>query len=52
VNGVEQFVEVKAQNRLSEANVSTLVKAFHEYADVDRLARVVPMAEIAARPQP
>ena len=48
VNGVEQFVEGKAQNRLSEANVAALVKAFHEYADVDRLARVVPISEIAA----
>jgi type I restriction enzyme M protein len=47
INGVEQFVEGKAQNHLSEANVATLVNAFHDYADVDRLARVVPISEIA-----
>lgn len=48
VNGVEQFVEGKAQNRLSDANVATLAAAYHGFADIDRLARVVPMAEIAA----
>lgn len=48
VNGVEQFVEGKAQNHLSPANVAALAKAFHDYADVDRFARVVPLAEIAA----
>jgi type I restriction enzyme M protein len=48
VNGVEQFVEGKAQNHLSAANVATLAKAFHDYADIDRLARVVPISEIAA----
>lgn len=48
VNGVEQFVEGKAQNRLSDENVATLAAAFHGYADIDRLARVVPMEEIAA----
>ncbi|HYD66678.1 type I restriction-modification system subunit M [Azospirillum sp.] len=47
VNGAEQFIEGKAQNYLSDANVATLAKAYHDYADVDRLARVVPMAEIA-----
>lgn len=47
INGVEQFVEGKAQNHLSEANVATLTKAFHDYADVERLARVVPISEIA-----
>lgn len=48
VSGAEQFVEGKAQNHLSDANVATLAKAYHDYADMDRLARVVPMAEIAA----
>ncbi|HEV7334650.1 MAG TPA: class I SAM-dependent DNA methyltransferase [Bosea sp. (in: a-proteobacteria)] len=47
VNGVEQFVEGKAQNHLSESNVATLAKAFHDYADLDRLSRVVPVSEIA-----
>ena len=48
INGVEQFVEGKAQNHLSETNVMALAKAFHDYADVERLARVVPITEIAA----
>lgn len=47
VNGVEQFVEGNAQNHLSGENVATLAKTFHDYADVDRLARVVPISEIA-----
>ncbi len=47
INGVERFVEGKAQNHLSEANVAALAKAFHDYADVERLARVVPISEIA-----
>lgn len=46
VNGAEQFVEGKAQNRLSPENVATLAKAYHDHIDVDRLARVVPMTEI------
>jgi type I restriction enzyme M protein len=48
VNGVEQFVEGKAQNYLSADNVAVLAKAFHDYVDVDRLARVVPVTEIAS----
>jgi type I restriction enzyme M protein len=48
VNGVEHFVEGKAQNHLSDANVAVLAKAFHDYTDVERLARVVPVSEIAA----
>jgi type I restriction enzyme M protein len=48
INGVEHFVEVKAQNHLSEENVAALEKAVHDYADVERLARVVPISEIAA----
>jgi type I restriction enzyme M protein len=48
VNGVEHFVEGKAQNHLSDSNVATLAKAFHEYMDVERLARVVPISEITA----
>jgi len=46
INGVEQFVEGKAQNHLSDANVATLAKTFHDYTDMDRLARVVEMSEI------
>jgi len=48
INGVEQSVEGKAQNHLSDANVATLAKAFHDFKDVERLARVVPVEEIAA----
>ena len=48
VNGIEQMVEGKAQNHLSNENVATLAAAFHGFADIDRLARVVPMPEIAA----
>lgn len=48
VNGAEQFVEGKAQNHLSEENVATLAKAYHDYTDVDRLARLVSMAEVVA----
>jgi len=48
VNGAEQFVEGKAQNHLSDANVAALAKAFHGYGDIDRLSRVVPMTEIVA----
>ncbi|MBM6583990.1 type I restriction-modification system subunit M [Microvirga sp. BT689] len=48
INGVEQFMEGKAQNYLSGGNVATIAKAFNDYADVDRLARVVSISEIAA----
>jgi type I restriction enzyme M protein len=48
INGVEQFAEGKAQNHLSNENVATLAKAFHDYSDVDRLARVVPISEITS----
>lgn len=47
INGVEQFVEGKAQNHLSDENVATLAKAFQDHRDIDRLARVVPIFEIA-----
>jgi type I restriction enzyme M protein len=48
INGIKQFVEGKAQNHLSDANVATLARTFHDYIDVDRLARVVATSEIAA----
>lgn len=48
VNGAEQFVEGKAQNHLSEANVATLAKAYSDFADAERLARVVPVSKIEA----
>lgn len=46
VNGVEEFVEGKAQNYLSDESVATLARTFHDYANVDRLARVVSLSEI------
>ncbi len=48
INGVEQYLEGKAQNYLTEENVTTLAAAFHAFKDVDKLARVVPIDEIAA----
>lgn len=48
INGAEQFVSGKAQNHLSVANVATLAAAYHGFSDIERLARVVPLAEIAA----
>lgn len=48
VNGSGQFVEGKAQNHLSDANVEALSRAYLDYQDKDRLARVVPMDEIQA----
>jgi type I restriction enzyme M protein len=46
VNGAEEMVEGKNQNTLSEANVERLAKAFLAFADEERFARVVDLAEI------
>lgn len=46
VNGAEQLVEGKAQNHLSDDNIVTLAKTYTNFADVERLARVVPVSEI------
>jgi type I restriction enzyme M protein len=48
VNGDATFVPGKAQNSLSDENVQTLAAAFHGFADIEKLARVVPVAEIEA----
>ena len=48
INGAEQVVEGKAQNTLSAANVATLQAAFHAFADVERLAKVVTLQELAS----
>ena len=48
VNGDATFQPGKAQNHLTDANVKTLADAFHDYKDVEKLARVVPVGEIAA----
>lgn len=47
INGAEEYKEGKAQNSLTETNVSRFVAAYEAWADEDRFARVVPMAEIA-----
>ena len=48
VNGDATFQPGKAQNTLTDANLKALVDAFHDYKDVEKLARVVPLEEIAA----
>jgi len=48
VNGDATVTPGKAQNHLTDANVRTLADAFHGFADIDRLARVVPVDEIEA----
>jgi type I restriction enzyme M protein len=48
VNGNATFLSGKAQNFLTDEHVNTLAEAFHAFADVERLARVVPVAEIEA----
>lgn len=47
VNGAEQFEEGRAQNFLREAHSKTLTDAYLNWADVERLAKVVPVSEIA-----
>jgi type I restriction enzyme M protein len=46
LNGDATFQPGKAQNFLTDDNVKTLAKAFHAFADVEKLARVVPVEEI------
>lgn len=48
VNGDATFLSGKAQNFLTDDNVRTLADAFHRFADVEKLARVVPVEEIAS----
>lgn len=48
VNGAAEFVDGKNQNHLSAANVAALARAYADFADVERLARVVPSSEIEA----
>ncbi len=48
VNGAEQVVDGKNQNQLSAANVATLARAYGDFADAERLSRVVPSSEIEA----
>lgn len=48
INGDATFQPGKAQNALTDGNVATLAGAFHGFADIDKLARVVPISEIEA----
>lgn len=48
VNGDATFQPGKAQNFLTEGNVRRLADAFHGFDDIEKLARVVPVEEIAA----
>lgn len=48
INGADEYVEGKAQNHLSDANVQRMADAFHAFADEDKFCRVVDMAEIEA----
>lgn len=47
INGGDEYKEGKAQNTLTETNVSRFVAAYEAWVDEDRFARVVPMSEIA-----
>jgi type I restriction enzyme M protein len=48
VNGDATYQPGKAQNFLSDAHVHALASAVHGFADIEKLARVVPVQEIAA----
>ena len=41
-----EFEEGSNQNRLRDQDIDRIVKTFRAYADVDKYARVVPVAEI------
>lgn len=48
VNGDATFRPGKAQNVLSDEHVKLLTEAVHDFVDIDKLARVVSIKEIAA----
>jgi type I restriction enzyme M protein len=48
VNGETIFLPSKAQNFLADEHVKLLSRAVHAFADIDKLARVVPVDEIAS----
>lgn len=48
VNGDATFQLGKAQNSLTDMHVRRLAEAVHGFADIEKLARVVPVDEIAA----
>jgi len=47
VNGDATFQPGKAQNSLTDEHIGTLADAVHGFAEIDKLARVVPVEEIA-----
>ncbi|WP_045120409.1 N-6 DNA methylase [Haliangium ochraceum] len=46
VDASSEFEAGSAQNYLRDVHVTKIARAFHEYRDVERFARVVPLAEI------
>lgn len=48
INGDATFQPGKAQNILTDAHLATLADAVHGNTDIDKLARIVPLNEIAA----
>ena len=46
INASGEFEEGSNQNRLRDQDIDHIVKTFRAYADVDKYARVVPVAEI------
>ena len=48
VNAGATYTPGKAQNFLNDDNIKTLADAFHGFADIEKLARAVPIREIAA----
>lgn len=48
INGDATFLSGKAQNFLTDHNVKTLADAYYGSADIEKLARAVPVGEIEA----
>ena len=46
IDASAEFQEGTNQNRLRDQDIEHISKAFHAYADVEKYARVVPLAEI------
>ena len=46
INASGEFEEGSNQNRLREQDIEHISSAFHRYSDMEKYARVVPLAEI------
>ncbi len=46
IDAAGEFEEGSNQNRLRDQNIEHISRTFHAYADVDKYARVAPLAEI------